>query len=111
MQPLTLLFNFVSRFKYFVIAFWILAAGGTGYFVPKFLASTTTSFTPPKSSLAYEASFNFSRDFPQQAYQSTFAVYCTTTEEDIICPAFWTFSNWFSTLVSNYTIKMGGKVV
>jgi uncharacterized membrane protein YdfJ with MMPL/SSD domain len=54
MQPLTLLFDFISRFKYFVIVFWILAAGGTGYFVPKFLDSTTTSFTPPKSSPAFQ---------------------------------------------------------
>lgn len=50
-------------------------------------------------------------DFPEQAFQSNFAVYCTTTEVSIITPSFWAFSEWLATAVSNYTIISKGKIV
>jgi hypothetical protein len=56
-----------GRGKYVMVALWLLIGVFGAIFAPKFLASTTMTFTAPASTLAAKARVQMSTRFPESA--------------------------------------------
>ena len=59
--------TFLQRFKYFIIAFWILSMVGTAYFALKFPGKTTLNFSAPAGTTAAAANSLFQQYFPRES--------------------------------------------
>lgn len=66
---------FFKTFKIFIIAFWVIIVGLSMYFAPKFISSTTNTFSPPDGSLAYFANDAFAKYFPNLKVETDLVVF------------------------------------
>lgn len=65
----------LHKYRYFILAFWLVSLGFSAWLGPKFLSRTSTAFTPPPDSKAQLGLDLLLEAFPNQKTTSEFAIY------------------------------------